>query len=148
MQSINNNFFLLDLLNSLPYYSKTFPKSLGVEWLEEQFFPLLKFDKEIESNLRTVIEHISIQIAQVLNTHQIKSVLISGGGARNTFLIERIKHYFEGDLIIPEDELLEFKEAIVFAFLGYLHLENKTNCLADVTGASQSVRSGILHYPD
>ena len=142
------NFFLLDLLNSLPYYSTAYPKSLGVEWLEEQFYPLLKFDKEIENNLRTVVEHIAIQIAAVLNAHSIKSTLISGGGARNSFLIERIQNYYEGKILIPDDELIEFKEAIIFSFLGYLYLENKSNCLAEVTGASQSVRSGTLHLPN
>jgi anhydro-N-acetylmuramic acid kinase len=141
------NFFLLDLLNSLPYYTKDFPKSLGTEWLEEQFYPLLKFDKEIETNLRTVVEHIAIQIAQVLNAQKLPSVLVSGGGAKNTFLIERIEHYYTGKVIIPNDELVEFKEAIIFAFLGYLYLENKPNCLAEVTGASHSVRGGTLHYP-
>ncbi|MFN5845503.1 MAG: anhydro-N-acetylmuramic acid kinase, partial [Flavobacteriia bacterium] len=56
------NFFLLDLLNSLDFYQKDGPKSLGTEWLEEHFYPLLKFDKEIENNLRTVVEHEAFQI--------------------------------------------------------------------------------------
>lgn len=141
------NFFLLDLLNSLPYYEQIAPKSLGTEWLEEYFYPLLKFDKEIESNLRTVVEHIAIQTASVLNQQKINSVLVTGGGARNTFLIERIKHYFNGELIIPSEELIDFKEALVFAFLGYLNLLKKPNTIPSVTGASRAVIGGTRHLP-
>lgn len=142
------NFFLLDLLNSLDYYQVDGPKSLGTEWLEEHFYPLLKFDKEIENNLRTLVEHIAIQIGQILNKHEIKSVLISGGGARNTFLIERIDHYFNGTVILPDNELIDFKEAIIFAFLGNLYLDKKHNTLPSVTGASKPVIGGVFHLPD
>ena len=51
------NFFLLDILNALSYYKITGPKSLGTEWLEQYFYPLVKFDRDIENNLRTIIEH-------------------------------------------------------------------------------------------
>jgi anhydro-N-acetylmuramic acid kinase len=142
------NFFLLDLLNSLEYYEKSAPKSLGTEWLEEFFYPLLKFDKEIESNLRTVVEHIAIQTANVLNQREIQTVLVTGGGARNTFLIDRIKHYFKGDLKVPSDKLIDFKEAIVFAFLGFLNLIEKPNTIPSVTGASRAVIGGTRHLPN
>ena len=141
------NFFLLDLLNSLPYYQQNAPKSLGTEWLEEYFYPLLKFDKEIENNLRTVVEHIAIQIASVFNQQKIHSVLVTGGGARNTFLLERIKHYYNGELKTPKEELIDFKEALVFAFLGYLNLLEKPNTIPSVTGASRAVIGGTRHLP-
>ncbi len=141
------NFFLLDLLNALPYYTQEGPKSLGIEWLENDFYPLVKFDRDIENNLRTIIEHEAIQIGAILNKNKLKSVMITGGGALNTFLIHRIGHYFEGEIILPEKEIIEFKEAIVFAFLGALYLENKPNCLHEVTGASRDVCGGVLHLP-
>lgn len=141
------NFFLLDLLNALPYYQKNNPKSLGIEWLENDFYPLIKFDREIENNLRTIVEHEAVQIASILNQHTLKSVFITGGGALNKFLVERIAHYFNGELILPERPIIEFKEAIVFAYLGLLYLENKPNCLKDVTGASEDVCGGVLHRP-
>jgi anhydro-N-acetylmuramic acid kinase len=141
------NFFLLDLLNNLPYYLQNGPKSLGTEWLESEFYPLIKFDRDIENNLRTVIEHEAIQISNVLNKNELKSVFITGGGALNNFLIERIGHYFEGKIILPERKIIEFKEAIVFAFLGALYAEKLPNCLKDVTGADQNVSGGILHLP-
>ncbi|MES2799208.1 MAG: anhydro-N-acetylmuramic acid kinase [Bacteroidota bacterium] len=141
------NFYLLDLLNDLKFYEKTNPKSLGTEWLEEQFYPCLKFDKEIENNLRTVVEHIAYQIYSVLKSNAISSVLVSGGGTKNQFLIDRIRHYFKGDVIIPSEDIIDFKEAIIFAYLGVLYLEGKPNNVPSVTGASKSVVGGVLHLP-
>ncbi len=142
------NFFLLDMLNELEYYEEAPPKSLGVEWMERAFYPLLKFDKDIENNLRTVIEHEAVQIAHVLNSHALQSVMISGGGALNLFLMERIKHYYKGEIVLPSREIIEFKEALIFAFLGALYLEDTANCLSSVTGASRDVVGGVLHLPD
>ncbi len=141
------NFFLLDLLNSLPYYSQEFPKSLGTEWLESEFYPLIKFDKEIENNLRTVTEHIAIQVASELDKSKSNSVLVTGGGARNKFLIERIEHYFSGELILPSELLIDFKEAIIFAYLAALKIQNRYNSLASVTGAQQNMIGGVVHDP-
>ena len=142
------NFFLLDLLNSLEYYAQPSPKSLGTEWLTQNFYPLIKFDRDIENNLRTIIEHEAIQISNALNNNNLKSVFITGGGAKNKFLIERIKHYYKGEIIIPSDQIIDFKEAIIFALLGALYLAEETNTLASVTGASQNVRGGVLHVPN
>lgn len=141
------NFFLLDLLNGLPYYQVDGPKSLGVEWLEQAFYPLIKFDREIENNLRTVVEHIAIQVGNTLNQNGLKSVLITGGGAHNAFLLERIQHYFSGEIVVPSREILEFKEAIIFGFLGALYLEGEPNCLSSVTGACCDSIGGILQIP-
>lgn len=141
------NYFLLDLLNSLPFYEQEPPKSLGTEWLEQHFYPLLKFDKDIENNLATVVEHIAVQIGKTLNDHGLNSVMITGGGAKNEFLIGRLKRYFKGEIILPETQLIDFKEALIFALLGALHLEKEPNCLASVTGASEDVCGGVLHLP-
>lgn len=139
------NFFLLDLLNNLPFYQQPGPKSLGTEWLEQYFYPMIKFDRDIENNLRTVIEHEAYQIGQVLSRNEIESVMITGGGAFNQFLVERIQHYYKGKLVLPAKEVIEFKEAIIFAFLGALYLEELPNCLSEVTGASRNVCGGVLH---
>lgn len=141
------NYFLLDLLNSLPFYELPAPKSLGTEWLEQDFYPLLKFDKDIENNMATVVEHIAIQIGKTLNDHSIQSVMITGGGAKNGFLIERLRRYFKGDILLPDNQLIDFKEALIFALLGALFLEGEPNCIASVTGASKDVCGGVLHRP-
>jgi anhydro-N-acetylmuramic acid kinase len=141
------NFYLLDLLNSLEFYNQIGPKSLGTEWLEEHFYPKLRFDKEIENNLRTVVEHIAIQTGQKLNDAELKTVFVTGGGAKNHFLIQRIQHYFNGQLIIPDKDIIDFKEAIIFAYLGALYLENRPNALSSVTGATRNMICGVLHKP-
>jgi anhydro-N-acetylmuramic acid kinase len=141
------NYFLLDLLNSLPFYQQEGPKSLGTEWLEQYFYPLLKFDKDIENNLATVVEHIADKIAGELNKHHLQRVLITGGGAKNSFLIERLKRYFKGELVETNHTLIDFKEALIFALLGALYLHQEPNCLASVTGASKNVCGGVIHHP-
>jgi anhydro-N-acetylmuramic acid kinase len=139
------NFFLLDLLNSLAYYQTNAPKSLGTEWLEEQFYPLLKFDKEIENNLCTVVEHIAFQISTILNENNLDSVFITGGGVKNEYLISRLAHYYKGKIIIPEQDIIDFKEAIIFGFLGALYLDNQSNNVPSVTGASKPIIGGVYH---
>lgn len=141
------NFFLLDLLNTLPYYAQEAPKSLGTEWLEEHFYPMIKFDKEIENNLRTLTEHIGNQVGNALNNTGARTVLVTGGGAKNAFLMERIRSYFNGELIIPETTLIDLKEALIFAYLGALYLHGKPNALCSVTGAQRNTSGGVLHLP-
>jgi anhydro-N-acetylmuramic acid kinase len=135
---------LLDRLNKLDYYEQEFPKSLGIEWVEQNIFPFLTTDVDF---LRTFYEHIAIQIAQVLNQHELGSVLVTGGGARNSFLIELLQQHYPGQVIIPEGTITELKEAIVFALLGALRLNNEENVLASVTGARTNSCSGVIHTP-
>lgn len=139
------NFFLLGLLNRLPYYQEPYPKSLGVEWLEMDFYPMIKMDKEIENNMRTVVEHITMQLSDTINKLPINKIFVTGGGAKNDYLMERLKQYCEKEIIIPEEAIINLKEAIVFGFLGALYLEKDTNVLKSVTGASNDSVSGTLH---
>lgn len=141
------SYFLLDLLNSLPYYESEGPKSLGTEWLEQNFYPLLKFDKDIESNLATVVEHIASKIGDELNKNNVSKVLVTGGGAKNAFLMERLERYYKGEFVKIDEKLIDFKEGLIFALLGALFLEGEPNCLASVTGATKNVCGGVLHTP-
>ena len=70
---------------------------------------------------------------------------MSGGGAFNNFLIHRISHYSRNELIFPSDKIINYKESIVFGFLGVLRVLNKNNCLASVTGAKRDHCSGDLY---
>ena len=132
-------------LNQLDYYKKTKEKSLGTEWLENTFTPIVHKIKLPEDRLRTITEHIAIQISNSSNTLNIKKLFITGGGAFNDFLIERLKENISCDLIIPDKTTINYKEAIVFAFLGVRFLRNETNCLSSVTGASKDTVGGVLH---
>ncbi|WP_375238738.1 anhydro-N-acetylmuramic acid kinase, partial [Aurantibacter sp.] len=99
----------------------------------------------LEDVLRTFVEHISYQIS--ISIKDSKAVLFTGGGVYNLFLMNRIKYYSDSEIIIPETKLVEFKEALIFGFLGVLKLENQVNCLASVTGAAKNHTSGKIYYP-
>ncbi len=141
---------LLNKLNGLSFYKQQAPKSLGREWIENEFIPILdSCDIAVEDKLRTVYEHLAIQISKPMENSRTGKLLITGGGAHNKFLIERIKAHTKHQVIIPSKEIIDFKEAIIFAFLGVLRLRNEVNCLASVTGARKDSSSGsmIIMYP-
>lgn len=135
---------LLHQLDLLPFYKQDGPKSLGREFFEEIFLPVTdSFSISIQDKLATIIEHISKQIVSQIPT--IGTILITGGGAFNSFLIEKLKQKTDCQLVIPDQQTIQYKEAILFAFLGYLRLHQKTNTLATVTGASKDSIGGAVY---
>lgn len=137
---------LLDKLNELPFYKKVYPKSLGLEWVQNEVFPLIdSYNLSIKDVLRTMIEHIAIQIQINIRDISKLKILVTGGGAYNGFLIERLKDLSTNEIVIPEDKLIDYKEALIFAFLGVLKSRNEVNCLSSVTGASHDHSSGIIY---
>ena len=140
------NYELVKELNSLNFYSRPAPKSLGREWLEEYFMPVLaNYDISLEDLIRSVYEHIAIQISSHINNYENGEILVTGGGTLNTFLMELLRQKTKSTFIIPDQQLIKFKEALVFAFLGLLRYRNEINCLASVTGARSDSSSGIIH---
>jgi len=139
------NSELLNELNAISFYKKPIPKSLGFEFVNETVFPIIdKFNLPVENILKTFVAHIVFQISSCLDNSVDSKVLITGGGAFNTFLIEELKVQTLADISIPSDEIVDFKEAIIFALLGLLRLENEVNCLASVTGAKKDHSSGKI----
>ncbi|MBG42689.1 MAG: anhydro-N-acetylmuramic acid kinase [Aequorivita sp.] len=137
---------LLQKLNTLSFYAQKPPKSLGLEWVKECIFPLLDASKiSSEDILRTFTEHIAVQLANHFSEKA--SVLITGGGAYNSFLIDRLKNLASMEVVIPSTEILEYKEALIFGLLGVLKLRNEVNCLASVTGAKKDHSSGKIFNP-
>lgn len=142
------NLELLTQLNDLPFYKQSFPKSLGLEWVQTYILPLIdSFYLEVKDVLRTFIEHVSIQIAFVINGNAKETVLVTGGGAYNIYLIERIKLHLKQIIVIPENEIIEYKEALIFALLGVLKLKEQVNCLKSVTGAKKDHSCGKIYLP-
>jgi len=140
------NYLLFNKLNKLDYYKSNSPRSLGREWIFEKIIPLIdKHEILIENKLHTIVEHSAFQIANTINKNKLKHVLISGGGAYNQYLIERIQNYTKSELIIPQSKIIEFKEALVFAFLGVLRILEKENCLKSVTGAKKNNCGGAIY---
>ncbi|MBK6524136.1 MAG: anhydro-N-acetylmuramic acid kinase [Crocinitomicaceae bacterium] len=138
---------LFNELNAIPYYSQSPPKSLGFEWLTEKFMPIVDgyADHKPEALIRTITDHVGFQINEALKNNKIKEVLVTGGGAYNQYLINYLKKG-EAQIVIPPAEIVEFKEALIFAFLGYLNLNNSINTLKSVTGASEDSIGGVRHF--
>lgn len=140
------NTELLKQLNALKFYGKPAPKSLGLEWVEKEIYPLLK-SFSFQEKLGTFYAHIAHQIAQTLEKHNATSVMITGGGAKNSFLMTKIKEKYSGNIKLPNSDMIDFKEALIFAFLGVLNLRNENNCLAQVTGAKADSKGGNTYEP-
>lgn len=135
---------LLATMDALPYYRQAPPKSLGKEWFMANIWPLFALG-ETTDLLRTAVEHTAKQTAKVVNQQQLKTMLVTGGGAHNTFLIKCLRTLCPGTAItVPDPLTVDYKEAIVFALLGYLRLTGQTNTLRSVTGASSDSIGGTL----
>ena len=133
-------------LRNLHYYKLPAPKSLGLEYVLEEVFPILNETRAApEDILRTFTDHIAEEIARQFKRGS--RVLVTGGGAYNGYLLSQIKENKEIELVVPDSTLLEFKEALIFGLLGTLRLRDEINCLASVTGASQDHSSGEVFRP-
>lgn len=136
---------LLHKMNNFPYFYQPYPKSLGREWFESNFKPILDDSTlPIPDLMRTVTEHIAQQITKVIPKNA-QSILVTGGGAKNIFLIDLLKNYTKTKVIIPDEYTISYKEAIIFAFLGLLRIQNKNNVLKEVTGAKKCSCSGAVY---
>lgn len=125
---------ILTKVEALDYYKQKGARSLGREWFEAEVKPL--FETGVwEDLLATATEHVALRIADDINKNGLKNVLVTGGGAFNTFLLERIKAHATTELILPSKQIINFKEALIFALLGHLRLNEKNTALASVTGA-------------
>ena len=145
--SLNEQLF--NQLNQLDYYKQPYPKSLN-----NMFGTALKIEIidnytiSLEDKLNTYTEHIAYQISNNINqlVETPSNLLVTGGGAYNTYLIYRIKYYLNKQIIlsIPDTTTIEYKEAIVMAFIGVLRVLNKSNVLSSVTGAKRNSINGCI----
>ncbi len=144
-----NGSLIIDLLhelNSLEYYTITGPKSLGKEWYLTKFKPIMdKFHAHsLVDRLFTVYEHIAQQTAAAFRNTNAKNVLVTGGGAKNEYLISLLRTKTTIPITVPDAATIDFKEALIFAFLGVLFMERIPGSLASVTGASRNSIAGVL----
>lgn len=141
-----SSYKLLRKFENLDFYAKPYPKSLGKEWVDSVFKPCLDSVGLSEQDLlATTTEHIAKQVSESIlrKNHNVK-LLITGGGTYNDFLIERIKALSGCQIVIPDDKLIQYKEALIFAFLGVLKWRNEINCLSSVTGSLRDSSSGHI----
>lgn len=140
--NVNQN--LLKALNELQYYLVKPPKSLGIEWVQNEVLPLIKkHPLSNEDILATLVEHIGFQIGKILILKKTKT-LVTGGGVFNKTLIKKIKQHSNAAIIIPDKNTINFKEAMIFAFLGLLRILGQPNCLKSVTGGKNDLCVGSL----
>jgi anhydro-N-acetylmuramic acid kinase len=147
---------LLERLNHLEYYDLPFPKSLANEFGTEVVFPLLHdAGCKIEDALRTYVEHISVQVRKAIEQVRGKmkmdsgpgKMLVTGGGAYNIFLVERLRSLLRDlniEVLVAEDELIQYKEAVVMALMGVLRWREENNVLSSVTGARRDSIGGAI----
>lgn len=140
------NSELLDSWKSISFFNKPFPKSLGNQWVKDSF--IKEYNCSEEDVLHTFSVFIAGQIAQVLTKYQPKRILITGGGAYNTFLIDQLRSLTDSEIVIPDNDLVEFKEALIFGLLGLLRLNGESNVLSSCTGASEDSCSGVIYSSD
>ena len=130
-------------LNALSFYQQKGPKSLGYEFVAGTILPMLedrdtdKVDGALDARdvLRTFTEHIAHQIGRTLNATGLGDVLVTGGGAYNDYLLERLRARTDLRVCVPDKDIVEYKEALIFGLLGVLRVRGINNCLASVTGA-------------
>ena len=148
------NQSMLHRLNDLKYYLLPHPKSIGYEWFIEKVVPIVEETNDsVENLLHTSVQHICEKIAQQvkLNSDSSKKRLfITGGGALNSLLIETLKAKLgtQIEVVVPERILIEFKEALVFALMSILRIEQRINVLRSVTGAKRDSSSGVVYLPN
>jgi len=131
--------------NAIPFYKEALPKSLGREFFETYYKEdLLPNEHSVEDLMRTSVEHIAIQVSGFIESKSISQTLVTGGGAFNEFLIERLRDLSNAEIHIPSSEIIQFKEAIIFGFLGVLRLSGEVNTLSSVTGASKDSVGGAI----
>jgi anhydro-N-acetylmuramic acid kinase len=142
---------LLNDLNQLDYYQRPYPKSLGIEYIEKHVFPIINASKvPLEDKLHTFNHHAAMQIDREIKKvvpHEKKGkLLVTGGGAFNSFFIDLLSQYANDKYVVevPDSNTVNFKEALIFAFLGVLRIRKEINVLKSVTGAIQDSCSGVV----
>lgn len=146
---------LLEQLDNLFYYKLRYPKSLSREWFEKNFHPLIQKSKiSVADKLATVTEHIVQQIflacKNFCKTDWQSVLFCTGGGAKNIFLMEKLDEKISSLGINREkvsEEIIDYKEALIFAFLGLCRLLGKNNILSSVTGAKSDNIGGAVYLP-
>lgn len=141
------NVPLLTRLNKINRKLRKKRPSLGREFFEEYIKPLLDDESiSIEDKLRTCCESVATEFDLAISPKRNLRVLVTGGGVLNSFLMDciKLKVAHRAELIVPPLQILKFKEALIFAFLGVLRVRNEINSLKSVTGANRDSSGGIM----
>jgi anhydro-N-acetylmuramic acid kinase len=141
---------LEDWLNALKannFYKQALPKSISNEWIHNTYLQNLP-DADTKDLLHSFSTFIAHEITDLIPDQHPQKVLVTGGGAYNDFLIDLIqKQRPLARITVPPSQLIDFKEALIFALMAVLKLENLPNCLASYTGAKKDLSTGVVFFP-
>lgn len=137
---------LLDAWLALPYFAEAAPKSLGKEWVDGQILNTDFNEFSTEDLLATAVEMTSKLICEKLKTLG-PNGMVTGGGAHNAYLMERIEFHSGFQILRANTELIEFKEALIFGFMGLLRYLNRVNVVSNYTGSSRDHSAGSVWLP-
>jgi anhydro-N-acetylmuramic acid kinase len=146
---------LLRQLNGFDYYQLPYPKSLSNEFGLNEIYPVIEqAGLSTQDALRTYVQHITDQISNAvllvkkeISGKENMRLLITGGGAHNLFLVEKLRDAASSlgiECIIPDENLVDFKEALIVALMGALRWREDINVLQSVTGASKDSINGAV----
>lgn len=149
---------LLKEMNRADFYKIAYPKSLDNAWSQTAILSKIADEPTaIPNQLSTFVEHIAYQIAfaikQVIRKEKIEkkqlSLLATGGGAFNAYLMERLQYHCNLvgniEVVLPNSDIIQFKEAALMAWMGVMRVENVPNVLQTVTGAKRDTINGAIH---
>jgi anhydro-N-acetylmuramic acid kinase len=146
------DYELLGQLNAIEYYSKPYPKSLNRDWINKELWHIVRAarDTSLEDRMKTLVDHIATQIGNDIEDlsqgdSSGKKVLATGGGAFNLALMDHLKSHTDAELIVPDNNLIQYKESLVFGLMGLMRVLNQNNVNAEGTGAKSSSIAGSLH---
>lgn len=135
-------------LSDIPWFAMAPPKSLGREWFDQHIVPLIEPYRNQPANLlHTLTGWIAGTLAAAFPGRETGTVLVTGGGAHNQYLMELLARQTHLKVIIPDDQLVDFKEALIFAFLGLLRVSQRANVISEVTGALRASCGGAIYLP-
>lgn len=153
--NVNNE--VLQRLNGLPYYGLPYPKSLANDFGTDEVYPLLQsFGLAPADEARTYVEHVVQQIQSAISNRQPttqgaetqnQKLLVTGGGAFNAFLLQQLSAALlplNIEVVVPEANLVQYKEATIMAFMAVLRWRQEYNVLSSVTGAQRDSIGGAL----
>ena len=136
-------------IRSLPFHGRPCPKSLSNQWVTDTLWPVLRdHPASVEDRLHTFVRFLAETIIAELEVYipddDTLRVLVTGGGAHNTYLLEQLSS--RGDLSFEtENEVADFKEAALIALCALLRWRGLPNSLASATGADRDTINGALY---
>lgn len=153
---------LASQLQTFDYYERNYPKSLSNQACQQDFYPIIEaFQATTPTKLATMTEHIALKVSEAVSyidtqektistlyERQPRTLLATGGGALNGYLIEKMAHFLipqQVKIVVPDRTVIEFKEAILMCLMGYFRKKHIPNTLASVTAAQRNTIGGALY---